>query len=168
MKLNNICGFISLLLIVFGLQSCIYKFNPGTTGGAQTLNIRTFQNHAAAGPPVMPQILTEKLKTYFQQNSNMALVNGTADWELAGAIISYIPMPVAAQQGAGEGVTRLTISVKATFINNLDPKKNYEQVFSFYDDFTQNESLSQVETGLINDIFDQIVFDIYTRTTSDW
>jgi hypothetical protein len=172
MKLNNRAAL--LLLIIFAgmtmmLQSCLYTFNPGTTGGAKTLLIRNFQDFSALGPPYTRQLLTERLKSYFQQNSSLSIVNqNSADWELSGQIVAFGYTPIAAQANQQAGGNRLTISVKVTFINNLDAKKNYEQVFTFYNDFGAGQSPTEVERRLTENIIDQLVFDIYTRTTSDW
>jgi len=164
MKLNKL--FI-LFLVIGGLQSCMYTFNPGTTGLAKTFAIKDFPNHSGSGPPSISLDFTEQLKNYFQQNTHLAPVTNNGDWEFDGEIIGYTITPIAAQSD-NTANNRLTISVKVNFVNKLDAKENYSEVFSFYNDFPQNTPPSSVEDENITVIFRQIIFDIYTRTTSNW
>lgn len=162
-----IAGYILLILISIISVSC-YTFNPGSTTGAKTITIKTFPNNSNRGTPNLPQFFTEKLKSYYQSNSSLSIASTGGDWELSGFISSYVVTPIAPQQNQTAGGNRLTISVMVNYNNKLDPKKNFEQPFSFYADYGQSENLSQVESRLQETIFNQIVFDIYTKTTSDW
>ncbi len=173
MKLNK--HFYSLyikivftLIITGFLFGCAYTFNPGTTGDAKTLSIANIQNVSGSGPPNMTQFFTEKLKTFYQQNSNLSLVNGNADWSIKGEIIGYQIAPIAPQENQLAAANRLTITVNIVFDNYRQPKNSFKQAFSFYDDYPQTTLLTSIQNELMETIFEQIVLDIYTKTTSDW
>lgn len=116
----------------------------------------------------MSQLFTEKLKTFYQQNSNLSLVNSNGDWIINGEIVGYSITPIAPQQNEQAGGNRLTITVNITFENVLDRKKDFKQAFSFYEDYGTRVLISNVQNELLEKIFTQIVLDIYTKTTSDW
>ena len=40
--------------------------------------------------------------------------------------------------------------------------------FSFYSDFNADKDPSSVENELVDEILDQIVFDIFTATVANW
>ncbi len=163
----SISIFCLLLLL---LNSCgVYNF----TGGAippdvKTLSIPVFYNESGSGPPNISQILTEKLKDYYQSNTKLLLQKVNGDWQLSGYITSYKVSPLAPLANETAAQTRLTISVKVDFVSIKDDKHNFSQVFTFYKDFNQNQSLSSVEDDLVDFILNQIVFDIFTKTTSNW
>ena len=46
--------------------------------------------------------------------------------------------------------------------------KNFEQEFSFYQDFPQSQTLSQVEKALIPKLVDQIILDLFNKIAGDW
>ena len=161
-------SLLSILLLV--LNGCgVYNF----TGGAippevKTISIAVFYNESASGPPNMSQLLTEKVKDYYQSNSKLTVVTANGDWQLSGYISSYVVTPVAPKANETTALSRLTITVKAEFVNTKDETQNFSQAFSFYGDFDQTKSLSAVENSLVDEILNQIVFDIFTKTTSNW
>jgi hypothetical protein len=168
-KIQNCISIVALLLLV---SSCVkYSLSGGDTGTAQTITIRNFTNDAGGGPPNLSQLFSEKLRDYYQQNSKLQVVNESGDWMLEGNITAYTITPIAPTGTETAGLSRLTIVVKATFTNNKEGPneiKSFESDFSFYRDFPQSQSLSAVETELVNDILDRIVFDLFSRTTSNW
>lgn len=175
MKLNNFRTWILILFCFWLVSGCSYRFNPGSTGAARTLSIERFENLSSQGPANLSQIFSEKLRGYYQQNSDLALVNTGGDWQMDGAIARYNIIPVAPQGNETAGANRLEITVEVNFVNTLYTEENkgtetasFTQAFSFYDDFAGNQMITQVEPELVNTILDQIVFDIFTRTTSNW
>jgi hypothetical protein len=64
--------------------------------------------------------------------------------------------------------TRLTIAVKVRFSNSKNKEQNFEQVFSFYQDFDQGKSFASVERDLIETISDQLILDIFNKSLANW
>lgn len=149
-----------------------YSFSPGgkLSSDLQTITILSFTNNAAGGPASLTTQLTQKLKEYFQRNTRLAVKPaGDADLTLEGTIVGYdvTPQaPTASQDKAG--VNRLTITVQVRFANKKDESANFEQPFTFFKDFPQNQTLNQVEGQLVPAILDQIVLDIFSKTAGDW
>lgn len=172
MKLSKLSRWISILfvLVITLPQSGCYSFNPGSIGTAKTITIKNFINLAGTtGPASLSQDFTEKLRTYFQQNTSLSLVNKNADWLLEGQIIKFTTIPIAPQQNQKTSQTRLSISVKAKFTDNLKERKDFEKVFEYGQNFDSNESLITAEQqGIIETILNQLVFDVYSSTTSSW
>lgn len=163
--------------IILSANSCnIYSF----TGAAlspevKTITITNFFNDAGGGPPNMSQLLTEKLKDYFQQNTNLSLVEENGDLQLEGNIARYDFTPVAPQATGNErigdvaGLMRLTITVNASYVNTFSDEFDFNnRSFSFFSDFSAEKDPSSVEDQLVDEILDQIVFDIFTATVANW
>jgi hypothetical protein len=66
------------------------------------------------------------------------------------------------------GLNRLTLRIQIQLTNRLDETKNFDQEFSFYQDFPQNQTLSQVEKTLIPKLADQIILDLFNKIAGDW
>lgn len=158
--------------MLFTTTSCgVYSLREGSIDPRVTsVSIGLFMNESGGGPPTLPQIFTEKLRLYYQQNSRLAVLSENGDWRLEGKIIGYQVVPVAptSNQTQSAGLNRLTIQVSTVFVNTINEKDNFDQVFSFYADFQQDQSLSTVEDQLIDEILNQIILDIFTKTTSNW
>jgi hypothetical protein len=150
----------------------VYSLKSGSIPpDIKSISIQNFINEAG-GPSSLGQNLTEKIKSYYQLNSRLIIVKTDGDWRLEGRIISYIVSPVAPNAVAGQtgssNLNRLTITVGAKFVNSKNEKENFETPFSFFSDFQQGQNLSQVESELVEVILNQIVIDIFNRTTSNW
>jgi len=165
----------SLLLVFISalLSSCgIYSFTGASVSpDTKTISILNFDDRSASGPTFLAQAFSEKAREYFQRNTSLGLVNRDGDLNLEGSITQYDLSPIAPV--AGQGVeraaqTRLTIGVKVRFTNSRNKEQNFEQVFSFYQDFDQSKSFSTVERDLIETISDQIILDIFNKSLANW
>jgi len=152
------------------LTSCgIYSFS-GTTLSAdiKSVSITNFTMGASGGPSNLPLKFNESLKEYYQRNTTLKLLPSNGDMQLEGSISGYEVTAVAPTSQDQAAFNRLTITVQVRFTNNKDETKNFDQGFSFFKDFPQSQNLSQNETRLIEDIFTQIVQDIFNKSAGDW
>ena len=169
--MKRIFSLIFLLGVTsFLCGSCgVYSFTGASVASdLKTVSIQVFQNISGGGPPNLSQTFTEKLKDRYQQNTKLTLVPDEGDLQLSGNIVGYETSPVAAQQNETAALTRLAIRVEVEFVNKKNEEQNFKTVFSFFEDFPQNQTLNQVEAGLVDRITNQIVLDIFNRTLSDW
>ncbi len=167
---------ICLAILPF-LQGCgVYGFTGASISpDIKTISIQTFFNNATLGPSNMSVLFTEKVKDYYQQNTSLVLVDEEGDLQLDGTIDSYRLTPVAPQGGRGDdqqnitSLTRLTISVKAEYINTQNDEYDFNKSFSFYVDFDQNTTdLAANEQQFLEEIFDQIILDIFNSSVANW
>lgn len=178
MRLTKWCRWTATALaLVLSAAGCnIYSF----TGAAlspevKTITIDNFFNDAPGGPPNMSQLLTEKLKDYFQQNTSLSLVPENGDLQLEGNITRFDYSPVAPRASGSDqvadvaGLMRLTITINASYINVTSDEFDFNnRSFSFFSDFNAERDPSSVEDQLVDEILDQIVFDIFTATVANW
>lgn len=165
--------WLLLLLIAplsFVTSSCgVYSFTGTTLSpDIKTVTVNNFILATAGGPANLPLTFNERLKEYYQRYTNLKVVPNNGDMVLEGNITGYDLLAVAPTAQDQAGVNRLQITVLARFYNNKDETKNFEQSFSFYQDFPQNQTLSQNESRLVPRILDQIVLDIFNKTAADW
>ena len=124
----------------------------------------------------MSVLFNEKIQDYFERNTSLTIVNENGDLEIEGSIEDFSLSPVAPTAEGGRnsqfftGLTRLTIRVNATYLNKFDDQYNYEnKSFSFYKDFNQDtEELSSNEQEFLEEIFDQIILDIFNASVANW
>jgi hypothetical protein len=171
--LRRIPFFLSLFFIVpcsLLVTSCGNYSFTGTTldPNIKTITVNTFTTSAAGGPANLPIQFTERLKEYYQRYTNLKVVPTNGDIILSGTITNYDVLPVAATASDQAAQNRLQVGVQVQFANNKDDSKNFDQAFSFYQDFAQNRTLTQVESQLLPRIQDQLVLDIFNKTAADW
>lgn len=162
-------GLLFIIVVVL-LSSCgFYSFTGASISPeVRTISIMHFPNQASLVQPTLSQTLTDALKDRFMAQTNLDIVNANGDLHIEGAIINYQTAPVAIQSDDRAALNRLTISIRVTFINTHDDSQSFETTFSRYDDYDSRLSLSTVEDGLIQNITEALVEDIFNRAVVNW
>ena len=177
MRLKNKPIFIILVSLILPIGGCgIYSFTGANISPTiQTISIDRFYDDVGEGPANLAQNFTDELRDYFLQNTNLGLVQENGDLHFEGSIVGYRLTPVAPTAVGDEtrtdvaGLMRLTITVKAVYINTQDDSFNFDKNFSFYSDYDpQTTSLSAAENQLIDEIFEQLVYDIFNASVANW
>lgn len=166
---------IALATALVGLQSCgIYTFT-GISTSATNIQVDEFFNNTDLGPANLGSTFTNSLKDYYQRNSSLKIVDEAGELQIEGTITDYRLTPVApVSSGSNQlpdvaALTRLTIAVRANYVDNIEPKNSFkDKVFTFYADFPAEQDLSQVQEQLERKIFDQILLDIFNATIATW
>ena len=166
---------VALTFAVTHLISCgVYSFT-GTGTTAKNISIQEFYNNADLGPANMGQNLSNKLKDYFIQNTNLSVVQEDGELQMEGEVANYTLTPIA-PIGTGNpndinsaSSTRLTISVKVSYLNTLDETMSFQnKTFSFYKDFPNDQNISDIEEAYVKEIFDRIINDIFNASVANW
>lgn len=162
-----------IALLMLGFNACSFKVSLNGSSihpDAKTISIQTFSDDAGTGPPDLNQRFTEKLKTFFQRNTRLTLVDSEGDLQFDGMITTYDVAPVSpsANEDQSASLQRLTIEVKTEFINKFDEKSEFDEAFSQFEDFPANQNIQDVEDELIDIILDRIVFDIFNKSSANW
>jgi hypothetical protein len=170
-KQNFSLVLISFVLIVLFLPAC--KMHYGFSGAtippeAKTVSVQYFQNQASLAPPTLSQTFTEALRDRLSSQTRLGLVNKGGDLNFDGSITGYSTNPIAIQSTDLAALNRLTITVTVKYTCSFDEKKNFEQSFSRFADYTSSQSLTAVEQELIQTINDQLTLDIFNRALNDW
>jgi hypothetical protein len=154
-------------LCLFAGVSCRISLNAGDAGNAKTISVAFFNNNASLVQPTLSQSFTEDLRNFFQTQSRLSLVPKSGDLQIQGSITDYRVSPVGISNNAAAS-NRLTIVVKVSFTNKLDPEKDFEQSFSRFADFPASQNLSTVEQDLIKEINQQLAQDIFNKALINW
>jgi hypothetical protein len=134
----------------------------------KTINIKYFTKTAPLGPPSLSQTFTERLKDKFLTQTNLSIINDKADLTLEGSITAYSITPQAIQANETAAKNRLSISVSVKFTNIKDEKQNFETSFTRFADYESTLNIGSLEEGLITEINEQLVDDIFNRAFINW
>lgn len=176
MDLKNHKTLIFLISSLLFVGCGVYSFTGASidTSKVKTISIQTFFNNAPLGPSNMSALFTESIKDYYQQNTSLEIVDNNGDLQIDGFISNYTITPVAANQGGTDEVdystlSRITITVSATYVNIHDPTFDFDKNFSFYRDYdTETSDLQSEEEIFVEEIFDQIILDIFNASVANW
>lgn len=157
-----------IVAVVMGFTAC-YSFKGASLDpNLKTIQVSNIRMETAGGPANLSLEINEKLKEYFQRNTSLKINNKNPDLLIEGSIIGYELTPQAPTGDDKAGLNRITLRVQFRLTNRLDEDKNFEQEFSFYQDFPQSQTLTQVEKSLIPKLVDQIILDLFNKIAGDW
>ncbi len=139
------------------------------------MQVDLFYNNTDLGPANLGATFTNRLKEYYQRNSSLKVLPENGQLQIDGVITGYTVTPVAPGSSGSfvtpdaAAMTRLTITVVANYVDNVEPKNNFKnKSFSFYADFPNTQDLTSVRENLEKKIFDQIMLDIFNVTVANW
>lgn len=165
-------------ILVIGLTSCGVTVNYSMTGiatTAQTISIAEFYNNADLGPANMGQTFTNSLKDYFIQNTSLTVVAEEGELQMDGEITNFTVTDIAPtatndpNQLNRSASSRLTITVRATYIDTKNEKMSFkDKTFSFYKDFSNDLTVTDVQDQFTKEIFDRIINDIFNASVANW
>ena len=163
---------LMLLLCIGLLNSCVisYKFNGASIdySTTKTISIADFPNVAPLVYAPLSNNLSDGIRDLFQRQTRLEQVRRGGNLEIEGEIIGYslTPMAVAANSYASE--TKLTITVKVRFTNNVAPEESFEKTSTAYQTFDSSQMLNDVQDELCNTMIAEIAEQIYNDTVAKW
>jgi hypothetical protein len=164
--------FFILIIGFVLLQSCTVSFiNQGIDYSVlKTFSIDQFEAKASNAPPTSGQTFSEQLKDKVMSNTRLSYQDNRGDVHFSGYVSGYQIGSLAPQANQTVAFQRLTIRIAIDFKNTQvkDGSKDWNQTFSRFADFTADQDLSSVETQLIQDIYDQVLDDVFNKAFSGW
>lgn len=159
-----------LIIFLFFLSSCgIYSFTGASIPpGAKTVSVQYFPNKAALVEPTLSETFTNALRDIFINQTNLKMVGQHGDLALEGEIINYAITPEAIQGNQTAALDRLTITIKARFVNRLDPAKDFESQFTQYKEYRSTDNFNSIKSNLIKQIADNLAENIFNKAVVNW
>lgn len=162
---------IILLGLIGAFASCIggYSFTGASISpDVHTYQVEPFVNRASIVQATLASDLTNDLVNKINSSTNLEQTNSNSDVSFKGVITSYTISPTSIGANDRAAKNRLTITIKISFVNNKNPKDNYQAQFSRFREYDSNYSLSDVEESLINEISEELVEDIFNKSFVNW
>lgn len=161
-----------LLLCVILLNACTisYKFNGASIdySTTKTVSIADFPNMAALVYPPLSNNLSDGIRDLFQRQTRLEQVRRGGNLEIEGEITGYALTPMAVSADSYASETKLTITVKVRFTNNVAPEESFEKSYTAYQTFDSSQMLVDVQDELCNTMITEIAEQIYNDTVAKW
>lgn len=154
------------------MQSCVisYKFNGASIDYAKihSISIADFPNNAALVYAQLSNNLAEGIRDLYSRQTRLTILRKGGDLELEGEITGYTLTPMAISADSYSSETKLTLTVKVRFTNNIAPEESFDKTYSAYQTFDSSRLLSDVQEELCNTMITEIAENIYNDTVAKW
>lgn len=164
--------YLYYILLCGVLASCTisYKFNGASIdySTTKTIAIADFPNNAALVHPPLSNQLSEEIRDLFIRQTRLTVERKSGDLELEGEIIGYelTPMGIGADGFSAE--TKLTITIRVRYTNNVNPDDSFERTYSAYQTFDSKQMLTDVQDALCETMVKELAENIYNDTVAKW
>lgn len=165
-------GLYLVLCMFWVLNGCSvsYKMNGASIdySRTKTIGIAEFPNMAALVHPPLSAALSDGIRDLFQRQTRLQQTRKSGDLELEGEITGYdlTPMAISADSYASE--TKLTLTVRVRFTNNVSPDESFEKTYTAYQTFDSSQLLNDVQDQLCTEMIKEISEQIFNDTVAKW
>lgn len=158
---------LALMVLVTACKG-MYSFTGGDVGNAKTISVIAFENRADLINPMLAQRFTTELQSVMVRQTPLSLVGRDGDLQFSGTITEYTVRSEAPAANDQVAQSRLSISVNVAFVNVLDDKKSFTQVFSAFRNFPASTDLRSVEDALVEEMVSELSDKIFNRALVQW
>ena len=160
--------YLATLLIVVSMASCYSFKGISIPPEANTYYVADFLLKANNAPPDVNQKFAEALRAKVRNESRLLYSETDPDITFEGSVSSYSVTGNAPQEGNTVALNKLTITVTIQYTNNTVEDDEWNQTFSFFKDFDATIDLNSVEDEFIDEIYEQLVENIFNKAFTDW
>jgi len=116
----------------------------------------------------LAQKFTDQLREKYNRQTRLQVLRDNGTLDLEGEITGHEYTPLAVREDMLSSQTRMTITIRVRFTNQVKPEDDFEQSFSAYQEFNSSEPLQKVEDELADLIIKEIIDQIYNATVAKW
>lgn len=166
-----VCSLLCAVAFLLGGCTVSYKFNGSALNYDlyKTIHISEFPIRAAlVYPPLQTTFQNRLMDAITRQTRLQEVDSNNANIEMSGEITGYSLSPQAVGENAYATETRLTITVRVKYTDNVNPANNIDQTFSAYRQFDSSLMLTDVQDELCQQISDELIDLIFNATLGNW
>ena len=172
-KKIRIFTMVIAVMMCASLSGChvSYKFNGASIDYTKyrTASVGEFPIRAALVYAPLQQLFELKMTNMITRQTRLKIQDTpNTDLRIEGEITGYNLTPQAVNDNAYASRTRLTITVRVKYIDNVNPDNETDQTFSAYRDFDSSQMLTDVQDQLIEEICTDLSDLIFNATFGNW
>ena len=133
----------------------------------KTIQIDKIANRAPYGWAPMEAMFNNKLQDKYANSTRLRRVKRNGDLQVAGEITGYDQFNKAVNADGYSSQVQMKLTVNIRFRNNK-MNQQWEKQFSATTQYDARQSLATVQEGLVNEMIDDIVDQIFNATVADW
>lgn len=170
--MSNILKTCLLVALTIAMNGCSisYKFNGASIDYSKTrsISVADFPNNAALVYAPLSNNLSDAIRDIYQRQTRLEVLQRGGNLELEGEITGYTLTPMAVSADSYAAETKLTLTVRVRFTNNVAPEESFEKTYSAYQTFDSSRMLNDVQDELCNTMITEIAESIYNDTVAKW
>ncbi len=160
--------YFFLILIAAILLQCYSFKGIVIPDEVETFEVPYVEMTTPDAPPSINIDFQDKLIQKITRESRLVFQDVAPDVTMKATISDYIVESLGANSQNNVDANRLKISVRIEFTDSKDEERNWKKTFSQNREFDAGVNLLSVQDDLIEQIFDDIVEDIFMSAFTNW
>lgn len=162
--------YITLAILLLTACSIRYSFNGSSINYdiVKSISIDKFPIRSAYVWSPMEAMFYNTLTDAFGNKTKLQILKRNGDLQLSGEITEYSQLNKSISSDGYAAQTQLKITVNVRFVNNTKHEEDFEQQFSATAEYDSSQQLTAVQEQLVQEIFDDIVNQIFNATVANW
>jgi len=157
-----------ILIILLTMQAC-YSFKGITIpANLETYSVPFIEMTTPDAPPSINTDLQDKLILKINQESRLTFNEANPDIIMKTTLTGFNVESIGANAQNSVDANQLKISVKVEYTDTKDAENSWNKSFTNNRQFPTGTSLLAVQDRLVNEIFDDIVEDIFNQAFTNW
>ena len=166
---SYIFNTLYIILCILGLQSCKYTFKATSIDpDVESFNVEEFDLRVINAPPTLGQDFSNALIEKIQRESRLNLDDTDPHIYFEGAVNRFEVTAPSPEAGDVTAFNRLNVSVMVDYFKTEKEDKIWSQTFSYFFDFPTDQNLLDVQEEALENIYDQLVEDVFNKAFADW
>lgn len=163
--------FIFIIVVIISQACTVSLINTGIDYTVlESFSLDQFDVKDSNAPPTSGQFFSEQLKDRILNNTRLKYEEENGDIQFSGNVTGYNITALAPQADQTVAFQRLTVQLTINYkdIKQKDGSNDWNQNFSRFANFSADQDLSSVEDALIEEIYIQILDDVFNKAFSGW
>ena len=167
MKRNILYSLFALTLTACTVS---YSFNGSSINYdvVKSISIEKFPIRSAYVWAPMEAMFNNDLVDAYSHKTKLRVIKRNGDLQLSGEIVEYSQTNKSVAADGFSAQTQLKMTVNVRFVNNKEHKDDFEQRFSATTVYDSSQQLAAVQEGLVDEMIDDIVDQIFNATVANW
>ncbi len=160
---------VGIICLTMCLQGCKYSFK-GTSidPDVETFSVDVFDLRVINAPPTLGQDFSNELIEKIQRESRLNLADTDPDIYFEGAVNTFEVTAPSPEAGERTAFNRLNISIVVDFYEAKKDEKTWSQTFKYFFDFQTDENLLDIQDEALENIYAQLVEDVFNKAFTNW
>lgn len=160
--------YVLASLTILLMHSCYSFKGIAIPANVNSYNVPFIEVTSPDAPPSINTTLQDKLILKINQESRFVFNENDPDLILKTTLTRFNVQSVGANADNSVDANQLTISLKVEYTDNKNEENSWEKNFSNNRQFPTGTSLLSVQDRLVDEIFDDLVEDIFNQAFTNW
>lgn len=134
----------------------------------KSISVEKFPIRCAYVWAPMEAMFYNSLSDAYSNKTKLQVLQRNGDMQLAGEITEYSQLNKAISSDGFSAQTQLKMTVNVRFTNNANHSEDFEKTFSATTEYDSSQQLNAVQEGLVQELIDEIVDQIFNATVANW